>query len=414
MSSTWGSTADFTVSAAPCPTRRLRIRAVGVFRAPGTAAPRPYDDAVPPHRPTVYLHVGPPKTGTTFLQDVLWRNRRLSRSRDLDLPGSHPIDHFQAALDLRAINFGGHQNPEVAGAWNRLVAKALRTDRGKVVISHEVLAGASVAEIGRAVRSFAPARVHVVYGARDLARQLPAVWQESLKNRRTRTYDAFLASALPPMQSAEESRGFWRSQDPVGTLQRWSTAVPPERISVVTLPQAGAPADTLWARFCAAIGLDPNGYDLQVARRNTSLTPADAEVLRRLNSVLPDDLSWPAYDHAVKRRFNARANSRQESTRLVVPEQYHAAVTERARQIRDSLASSGYSVCGDLDELLPAAGSFGELDAVPPDQVTDAAVELLGTVVTECAAARANDRKRRARSRAHAIRGQLRRARWGR
>lgn len=353
---------------------------------------------MPRQRLTVYLHVGPPKTGSTYLQDVLWRNRRLSRSRDVDLPGSRPVDHFYAALDLRGIDFGGHENPEVAGAWKRLATQALATDLGKVVISHEVLAGATVAEIEQAVSSLAPASVHVVYGARDLARQLPAVWQESLKNRRTRSYDAFLAAALKPRGSDVEPRGFWRAQDAVLTLQRWASVVPPGCIHVVTLPQAGAPASTLWERFCAAIQLDPSGHDLDIARVNGSLPAEDAEVLRRLNAVLADELSWPAYEQAVKRRFNARANAAPPGSRLVVPERYRTVVTERAQEIREQLSQAGYAVSGNLDDLLPAASSFGDPPQVAPDRVADAAVEVLAAVLMESGGRRQGLRRPLARA----------------
>ncbi len=122
------------------------------------------------HGLTVYLHVGPPKTGSTYLQDVLWRNRPLLRSRGVALPGSRSADHFYAALDLRGIRFGGYDNPQVSGAWERLSEQALRSSAGssasrslsKAVISHEVLAGADEEQIMRAVASFAPASACVV------------------------------------------------------------------------------------------------------------------------------------------------------------------------------------------------------------------------------------------------------------
>ncbi len=353
-------------------------------------------------RKTVYLHVGPPKTGTTYLQDILQRNRALLRSRGLLVPGSRLVEHFHAALDLRGIRFGGHDSPEVPGAWDRLAGQARDANCDAVVITHEILAGARPDEISRAVESLAPADVHIVYGARDLARQLPAVWQESLKNRRTRTYDAFLSAALKNRaQLVQSSRptgepvGFWRAQDPVATLARWSVAVSPEQITVVTLPQADAAASTLWERFSKALEVDSTGCDLAVARTNGSLTAADAEVLRRLNTVLPDDLDWPTYEHEVKRRFNARANARSldGGSRLTVPEQYRPAVVERAEQIRAQLAAAAYRVVGDLDDLLPLPASFGAPEQVPPDKVTEAAVDVLAGVLAEAAGpARADTR----------------------
>ncbi len=332
--------------------------------------------------PTVYLHIGPPKTGTTYLQDIVWRNRDTMRARDLAFPG-RPGEHFHAALDLRGITFGGHHNPAVAGAWPRLASKALISSTSKALISHEILAGATPAQIEQAVASLQPATVHVVYGARDLARQLPAVWQESLKNRRSRSYESFLSKALRARPSDDEPTGFWRAQDPVATLSRWAAALPPENIHVMTLPQAGAPATVLWERFCASLGVDPAGVDLTVARVNGSLRAEDAEVLRRLNRALPDDLSWPAYERQVKRRFNARANAAVAGSRLTVPDRHREVVEQRAVELRDGLAAAGYDVVGDLDDLLPAASSFGTPTEVPPDKVTDAAVDMLAAVLAE-------------------------------
>jgi hypothetical protein len=355
-------------------------------------------------RLTVYLHVGPPKTGSTYLQDVLWRNRSRLRSRGLTLPGSRPLDHFHAALDLRGIAFGGYSNPKVAGAWDRLAAKALRSESARAVISHEVLAGATVAEVERAVGSLAPAEVHVVYGARDLARQLPAVWQESLKNRRTRSYDAFLDGALRSRGDAAEPRGFWRAQDPVVTLRRWATAIPTDLIHLMTLPHSGAPATTLWQRFCAALELDGSDFDLDVARSNPSLPWEDAEVLRRLNAALPSDLGWPAYEHLVKRRFNARANSAPSGSRLVVPREYTDVVRQRAYEMQEALGSAGYAVSGALDDLLPEDASFGDLSMATPDKVTDAAVDILAGVLTEPGGRRPAPRSRPL---AHTLLGRL-------
>ncbi len=328
------------------------------------------------HPPAVYLHVGPPKTGTTYLQDVLWLNQRRLETRGLTLPGG-PQEHFHAALDLRGIAFGGFDNPDVPGSWARLAARAVQT-AGKAVISHEVLAGAQPDQIAEAVSSLAPAHVHVVYAVRDLARQLPAVWQESLKNRQTRSFRRFLDRALRP--GAAVDSGFWRAQHPVAVLDRWAQHVPSDRITVVTLPPAGAtmPGGTLWERFCQALDVDGSGLDLDVARSNASLSAAQCEVLRRLNKVVPSAMTWPEYERTVKRRFNDLANTGEAVRKVKVPVRLRDDVVARSEEIIEGLHDAGYRVVGDLDDLRPERGSFGRA-IVKPTKVADAAVAVLAS-----------------------------------
>jgi hypothetical protein len=330
----------------------------------------------------IYLHVGPPKTGTTYLQEVLWRNRERLVAADLTYPGSRRVDHFHAALDLRGIAFGGYENPQTVGAWDRLVARASTARTSRVVISHEVLAGAAEDQIARIAEDFAGIELHVVYCARDLARQLPALWQESLKNRHTRTYGRFLRRALPP--DDRPLVGPWRVQDAVSTLDRWSAVVPADRIHVVTVPPTGSPRETLWHRFCSVLGISPEGFDLHIGRSNQSLSAADAEMLRQLNGRLPAELPWPTYERIVKARFTRRADTgSQGGDRLRVPLKYRDRVLARAERARSELAASGYSIVGDLDDLTPADASFGRVARVAPELVMRAAVDMLATVLTE-------------------------------
>jgi hypothetical protein len=337
---------------------------------------------VPSQQPTVYLHIGPPKTGTTYIQDVLWRNRRQLAKHGVSLPGSRPSEHFHAALDLRGMAFGGHEDPAVKGSWARLAAKASGASSSKVVISHELFAGADDEEISTAVAALAPSPVHVVYGARDLARQLPAVWQESLKNRRSRRYASFLDTALGPDGNGSDA-AFWQSQDPVETLCRWSRHVPAAQVHVITLPQAGAPTDLLWKRFCQALDIDPAGFDLDVARINSSLTVVEAEVLRRLNKALPADLDWPSYERIVKRRFNLLSEERTRGKKLKVPRRRRDAVLARAAEVTAALSAADYDIVGDLADLTPDKSSFGRMQKPPPGRVANAAVWLLAAELND-------------------------------
>lgn len=344
-------------------------------------AARTYDGRVR-RPPTVYLHIGPPKTGTTYLQEVLWRNERRLSAQQVAFP-RRPVDHFRAALDVRGLDFSGYEDPKTDGAWDRLAAAVLACRQPKVVVSHEVLAAATSEQITRVLESLSPAEVHVVYGARDLARQLPAVWQERLKNRRSRPYKQFLDTTLKRPRRRRQGRGFWAAQDPLRVLGRWAEQVPAGQIHLITIPPRFAADDTLWRRFCTVLDIDPQGFDLKVARSNTSLTQAEAEVLRRLNEALPQDLSWPDYERLIKQRFNTLADRGTHGDRLRVPRRYRAKVLALTRRSQTELAASPYDIVGDLGDLTPLDDAFGPVRGMSPSKAADAAAALLADVLTE-------------------------------
>ncbi len=70
----------------------------------------------------VLLHVGTPKTGTSYLQDVLFRNREVLAAAGITYPASRPDSHFLAALDLMQLPWGGLQS-EAIGAWDDLAGQ---------------------------------------------------------------------------------------------------------------------------------------------------------------------------------------------------------------------------------------------------------------------------------------------------
>jgi hypothetical protein len=124
----------------------------------------------------VYLHVGAPKTGTTYLQDRLALNRNELARHDVHYPLGLHASQFRPALDLIDMPWGG-QREDVEGEWDALMGR-VRRHSGTVIISHEILAGAKPAQITRAMEDLRGGEVHLVYSARDLARQIPAEWQE--------------------------------------------------------------------------------------------------------------------------------------------------------------------------------------------------------------------------------------------
>lgn len=332
----------------------------------------------------VYLHVGAPKTGTTFVQDVLWANQDTLAEQGVLYWGNDPGAHFFAAQDLRGRYFRGHKHPQVRGAWERLASAAREWSGPAVLVSHEILAGCDADEARRAAASLLPHEVHVVYTARDLARQIPAMWQESVKNGRVVPYRRYLET-LQRENPALVGRIFWRTQDAAQVLDRWAAAVPDDRIHLLTVPPRGAAPGLLWRRFCTVTGLDPEGLDVDGAGGNVSIGLAEAELLRRLNQRLKGALSWPEHETLLK-NFLTRSvlTDRVGTTRTGIPAADRDWVMEHSRAQIADLRKRGYDVVGSLHELVPDFSEDPGASPDPvPDDVLDAAVDTLAVLLTE-------------------------------
>lgn len=344
----------------------------------------------------ILLHVGSPKTGTTFLQQVLWSQRDQAREQGLLLPLTSFNDHYLATLDVRGLGDSPRAPRRARGIWDRFVAESLAW-HGDVLISHELFAPATQAQATAAVEAFGPeAEVHVVLTARDLVRQIPAEWQEHVKHRSTDSYARFVRR----LRRENPETWFWQVQDFADVLARWSATLPPERVHVVTVPPAGSGPEVLWGRFARLLGLDPAPFDLGGSRSNTSLGYEQAEVLRRVNLALGDRLPLPGpYPVDVKDVFAQTVLVRRPGTKIELPAEDVEFALDRSRRIADELTKAGYQVVGDLAELVPE-GDREALPAAPRasnKRLLDESVEALANLLEEYSRLRRESQQTRQR-----------------
>jgi hypothetical protein len=402
-------------SAPPLRTRmvaRMRRARVGGLKLSGRGKPEAHEPLGPP--PRVFVHVGLPKTGTTYLQAIMSANRKALRGDGFMYPVGRFGGHFFAALDVMDRSFRGHKYPAAQGTWRDMTQQLLAFGRAGL-ISHEVLFAATEHDIVRIARSLSGAEVHVVITARDLGRQLPAVWQEQVKLGHTYRWKGFIeavkTSRDDPVderpdigagaghQRGESEGGeakdfpgrrdlhrvsaqFWRGRDCSAVARRWATVLPPERIHVVTVPPDGTDDQLLWQRFAAVLGLDPDRYDRPDRSANTSLGPAETELIRRLNLQLRRTLSWEEYERHAKWDLAERvlAAGRQ-SGRMVLPGRHAKWVLARSERIVEDLREGGYAIAGQFDDLLPVrrprSSSAREPDQTDDSEISTAAVDAL-------------------------------------
>jgi hypothetical protein len=318
----------------------------------------------------VFLHIGAPKTGSTYVQNVLWGNVTALKGAGILLPGKFS-SHDEAMADLRELTW--HATPR--WSWERLVARTAAWP-GDVVITNEGLGAATAAQAARAVRSLSPAEVHVIVAARDLWRTFPSMWQQSIRARGVWTFEDFIGAV-------ERGRfeDFWEHHTANRMLRRWADLVPAEQRHLITVPGPGAPRDTLWRRFAGVIGIPDGVCDLAVdGGANVSLGAAEVEVLRRVNRALGDRYPHRAPYQRVVQRHLVDAVLRQRSNDLrfgVGPERAEWVLDLAEQQIKD-LDEYPCDVVGDLAELRPVDPEPQPTpDQLRHDQVLDTAIETI-------------------------------------
>jgi hypothetical protein len=364
----------------------------------------------------VLLHVGTPKTGTSYLQDVLFRNRELLSESGIAYPATRHDGHFLAALDLMQLPWGGLQ-AEAIGAWDALAAQvraALSSGSGTAIISHEILATASRTQIGRALESLGHGdgtEVHLVLSVRDLVRQIPAEWQENVKHRAQLSYGAFLDQLQDPERATRIGAWFWGVQEIPDILDRWGQELPPHQVHLVTVPPPGGAPELLWKRFSQAFGLDGIDLDLEGERHNPSLGVPETTLLRRINRRADAELPPADYRPLVRELLAHQTLSRRTgSPRLALPPDLHPWVQGISASWIAEIEARGYDVVGDLGDLVgaPPAAEYADPDRPRERQVAAAAVDAITALLLD------NARLRHEEERLHAeladVRGALERA----
>jgi hypothetical protein len=352
----------------------------------------------------VLLHVGTPKTGTSYLQDVLFRNKRLLGDHGILYAADRFDAHFLAALDLMRLPWGGLER-EAVGAWDRL-AEQVRSWQGETaIISHEILAAASRSQVGRALESLGYHRgrdgveVHLVLSVRDLVRQIPAEWQENVKHRSGMSYRRFLERVTDPARKSRIASWFWSVQEVPEILDRWGADLPPERVHLVTVPSPGGAPDLLWKRFSQAFGLEGIDLALEDERVNPSLGVPETALIRRINRSANRLLPPADYRPLVRELLAHQTLSRRVlSPRLALPPEHVPWVQEREASFVAAIQRRGYDVVGDLDDLRGNATLHPYVDPDKPRErdVAFAAVDAIKALLLETARVSAEEQRLRA------------------
>ena len=335
-------------------------------------------------KPRLVVHIGAPKTGTTYLQSLMWANKAHLMKAGTLLPGDRQQFHFRTGADLY-----GSQGLErtrgmgTAGFWKKFAKAARRTSAQIVLLSDERLAGVPASGVEQVSELQDEREIHVVYAIRNLANLLPSAWQTQVRHGIKQPFVEWTKRILASAPGDEVRPQFWSRHDLTDVVGRWKAAVAdPSHIHVVTVPPRSEGPHVLWSRFAEASGLPAELPVMDAPRTNTTLDYAQTEFMRRVNAELGDDLGHDGY-----RRFMRNMLSHRLMSGLAkgggpkVPPDLADGIELRAGEIIEYLKGADVDLIGSIDDLTPRLGPEHE----PPadEEVLDSAVEAMAALMRQ-------------------------------
>lgn len=302
----------------------------------------------------VILHVGAMKSGTSYLQALLFANQAELAARGVLVPGVTWSDQVRAAQDV--LGLASARTGDISGSWDRMVEEIAAYD-GTAVVSMEFLGTAPPAVIERIAGQWDD--LTVVISARDLNRGLASMWQETVQNGRSWTFADYLADARDsrprPERRAEEvttaGKTFWRQQNVVRLSRNWSAA--DARVVLLTVPPPGAPKDVLRDRFLSLVGATGAGL-VAAPEANESIGASSAMVLRCVNELLEEaGLPSPAGQHLRKTVLAKAVMAARRASEPAIGLPVAAWVEAHAATMVARLQDLGVELVGEWSDLAP-------------------------------------------------------------
>lgn len=312
------------------------------------------------------LHIGVFKTGTTALQETLRHSPDALAAADVVYRG--PSSWRFTPLRTLA---------EADGPRWREIVTALAAHPGRRVVSSENLCGCTDPEAARIVSALGGDRpVHILITVRTLADLLPSTWQQLLKRGMAEPYEQWLRQVV-----ADAPRGdglFWRRNDFPAQVRRWGALVGEDNLTVVVSDKRQP--DRLLRITEGFLDLAPQCLQFHPAgKSNESLTHAEAELLRRVNEAVAEQLGEAQYHRLVRLGVfpGMHRNRSRAADPIPLPSWAADEMVRIGAEQAAALRAAGVRVIGDIDALAALPATVSEHTGPPAVISMDTAAAAL-------------------------------------
>lgn len=222
--------------------------------------------------PKYVIHVGPSKTGTTYLQGSL----RFTRGALLEHGISYPLNWFQRRRTLNhEFLFNEIRQPQGTRLRDAL-AELNRSDLKTVVLSFEGFPILKKEELIRFREMLEKSEINIVYYFRRWCERIPSGWQQWVKGGGTRD---FPDTVVRLMTHAQRSPGINYGVQ----LDKFSDVFGRDSLRLLSYNNVLQTKQDLFRHFCAnVLDVDYVG-ELPSTNKNESFNIYDTEIFRVLN-----------------------------------------------------------------------------------------------------------------------------------
>ena len=234
---------------------------------------------------TLYLHIGPPKTGTTAIQAAATNAKgQLLAQENIEYLADENKPHaFHATLDLinsETLNArDARRIRSKVGSWQGLKSMMLRSDANAFFISSEALAAFSLEHIGKFRSEIGPMRIHLILTFRPLLELMPSQWQQWVRIGEERELGQFIEETIQEYEQSPPSY-FWNTHDTARVAKRWIEGLSPDHVSLIVVDRVQP--ELILRHFEQVLGIHVPLLELAESS-NPSLSLEEAYFLQEVN-----------------------------------------------------------------------------------------------------------------------------------
>lgn len=353
-------------------------------------ATAPLAEPLPPR--TRLLHIGIPKSGTTYMQRAAATRREELLAHGVRYPGqatSHRLPIL--ALMGEEVGWGGVEVSPDMQRWARLMSEVEAERERRIYLSNEVASLSNDEQAARFADALGP-DMHVLITLRGYTSLLASNWQQRVKTGSQLSFDRWLTNVLA---EDDVTNGDAKRLDYSVVVERWIRVAGAERVTVIIADKARP--SLLTDALSDLLGIPRDVLDVSGAAgysANRSMSLPEVEMVRALNAIVRRQgrSNWAQYSMLVRNGATARMLQMRSPGRnepgVVLPAWAAERAEPRARAHRDAVAASGCRIIGDLDALcapVPTVAEFRKTRSVP----IEAAAEALAGAVSAATGRRA-------------------------